>query len=69
MSLDDVLQVLPAVQDSHFRLKSCRCGSENVAYVQRKDERWAARCFDCGREGPGDDTRHGAQGKWNGVRK
>ena len=65
MCLDTVIQVLTATTDSHFRLKACKCGSQNVAYVQDVYERWAARCFDCGREGFADDTRHGAQVKWN----
>lgn len=67
MSCDDLIAVVPADKDSHFRLKLCKgCGSDHSAYVQKHSGRWAVRCFDCGYESREADCRHGAQGMWNG---
>lgn len=67
MSCDDLIAVVPADKDSHFRLIKCRkCGGDHAAYVQKTHGKWAVRCFDCGNEGREDDCRHGAQDGWNG---
>ena len=67
MSCDDLIAVVPADPDSHFRLKVCRkCGGDHAAYVQKTHGKWAVRCFDCGNEGREADCRHGAQEGWNG---
>lgn len=69
MSEDDVIRVLPADPDSHFRLKNCpTCQGDNVAYVLHKgegEEYWQCECADCGRIGMPGATRHGAQLNWN----
>ena len=65
MEMDNAVQVIKPVPDSHYRLVPCQCGSDNVAYVLCVDGRWRVQCFDCGNIGPGDLTRHGAQVKWN----
>lgn len=65
MMLDDVIEIKKAEPDSQYRLRNCRCGSDNVAYVMGVDERWRVHCFDCGCDGPGATVRHEAQVKWN----
>ena len=47
-------------------LRRCKCGSNNAAYVRGSDDLWRVRCFDCGETRGMDETRHGAQVKWNG---
>ena len=70
MSCDDLIAVVPADPDSHFRLRKCRkCGGDHTAYVQKTHGKWAVRCFDCGNEGREADCRHGAQGMWNGGQR
>ena len=68
MSCDDLITVVPADPDSHFRLLDCDCGGDTT-YVQKADGSWAVRCFGCGRESGGADCRHGAQKKWNGGQR
>lgn len=67
MICDDLIAIVPADPDSHFRLTECGCGNDHVAYVQMEDGKWRVRCFDCGATFPpeGADTRHGAQVEWN----
>lgn len=66
MSCDDLIEIAAADPDSHFRLLSCGCGSDHVAYVRMADGLWRVRCFDCGHtSGPGANSRHGAQAIWN----
>lgn len=69
MILDDAVEILPADPDSQYRLRRCKCGSNNAAYVRGADDLWRVRCFDCGETRGMDETRHGAQMKWNGVAK
>ena len=67
--LDDVIEILVASPDGSFRLRSCRCRSDNVAYEKYqdgKDEKWRVRCFDCGHTvDKGCTVRHDAQQAWN----
>lgn len=66
MSCDDLIAIVPADPDSHFRLTECGCGSDHTAYVQMEDGKWRVRCFDCGiTSRRGHDNRHGAQVEWN----
>lgn len=55
--------------DSQFRLRPCKCGSDNVAFAQyRKDghEPWRVRCFDCGFTVDKESAcRHDVQVLWN----
>lgn len=54
--------------DSHFRLRPCKCTSENVAYVQFQSggaKLWTVRCFACAARGLPFPTRHSAQVYWN----
>lgn len=65
MKLDDVVDIKVPEPDSHFRLKACQCGSDNVAYALGTDGKWRGRCFDCGNTGEGSQVPHEAQQKWN----
>ena len=66
-----ILETIKPAPDRQYRLRPCRCRSENVAYekLEYPDGRllWRVRCFDCGatvicsRPGP----RHAAQIAWN----
>lgn len=67
MRMDDVIEIKPVDPDSQYRLRACRCGSHNVAYILGVDGLWRGHCFDCGLNGPGAEIRHDAQIKWNGV--
>ncbi len=78
MRIDDAVKILRPVPDSQYRLRPCKCGSDNVAYVQYEDveekeqadvlvNKWRVQCFDCGNIGHGSTVRHEAQIKWNGV--
>ena len=73
MNEDDVIQILPAAPDSHFRLVPCPvCGSTNVCYVQHEgngDEYWQAECGDCHHIGMPAAKRHVAQEMWNGQKR
>lgn len=55
-------------RDGQYRLRPCKCGSEQVIYLQlRSGGRlpWAARCMDCGVMGRERPIRHDAQLDWN----
>ena len=66
MMLDDIVDIKVPEPDSQFRLKPCKCGSDNVAYALGTDGKWRGRCFDCGHTGEGSVVRHRAQMIWNG---
>lgn len=54
--------------DSQFRLRPCRCSSENVGYLQiyvGDLKPWAVRCFTCGKTSDMFPIRHDAQIYWN----
>lgn len=56
------------VPDSQFRLRPCRCGSENVGYLQIRAgavDPWIVRCFGCGKTSEPFPIRHDAQIYWN----
>lgn len=65
MRLDNAVKVIKAEPDSQYRLRNCRCGSDNVAYVLGVDGLWRGHCFDCGHTGEGAEIRHDAQIRWN----
>lgn len=69
MMLDDVIEIKKADPDSRYRLRPCRCGSDNVAYVHyeaRGGEAWRVQCFDCGHTvDKNNRVRHDAQIAWN----
>ena len=69
MKMDDVIQIVIPAPDSHWRLKPCRCRSDNVAYEQyngRGGAAWRCKCFDCGYTvDKGNKVRHDAQVVWN----
>ncbi len=66
MTFDNVVEIIKPDPDSQYRLKGCKCGSDNVAYMLGVDGLWRVRCFDCGCSGSGSAVRHEAQVKWNG---
>ncbi len=68
--MDDEIQIMVPDPDSQFRLRRCKCGSDNVAYCQYLhgvQEPWRVRCFDCGFTVDRKKVfRHEAQVAWNG---
>lgn len=66
---DDVIEIKKPDPDSHFLLRPCKCGSDNVAYVHyeaKGGEAWRVKCFDCGYVvDKGNKARHDAQINWN----
>lgn len=67
MILDNAIEIKVPQPDSQYRLKSCRCRSDNVAYVLGVDGKWRVQCFDCGHTGATAEIRHDAQIAWNEV--
>ena len=69
MMLDDVIEIKKPDQESQWRLRPCKCQSDNVAYVQyngRGGAAWRVKCFDCGYTvDKGNKVRHDAQVNWN----
>ena len=67
--LDDVIEIKKPAPDCQYRLVTCRCGSDNVAYVHyngRGGAKWRVECFDCGRTvDKGCTVRHDVQVQWN----
>lgn len=68
--MDDAIQIIKPDPDSQYRLRSCSCMSDNVAYIQYQHpdgESWRVKCFDCGKTAdPGRPApRHEAQILWN----
>ena len=66
MILDDAVEIIKPKEDSQYRLRRCKCGSDNVAYVLGADDLWRVHCFDFGNTRGMDKVRHEAQVKWNG---
>ena len=64
--MDDAVEIKLADPDSQWRLRPCKCKSDNVAYVLGTDGMWRVRCFDCGNTGDASEVKHEAQVKWNG---
>lgn len=69
MQVENAIQIIAPDPDGQFRLKPCRCESENVAYVQyegKEELLWRVHCFECGHTIlPGSAIRHDAQVEWN----
>lgn len=69
MTTDDEILIVKPEPDSQYRLRPCKCGSDNVAFAQyRKDgyEPWRVRCFDCGFTVDKESAcRHDVQVLWN----
>lgn len=69
MTFDDVIEIRVPAPDSQYRLCSCGCGDDHVAYEKYqdgKDEKWRVRCFKCMRTvDKGCLIRHDAQIAWN----
>lgn len=65
MEIQNAIKMVKPEPDSQFRLVPCRCGSDNVAYVQDVQELWRTECFDCGNKTEGKAARHDAQLIWN----
>lgn len=69
MSLDGVIEIIPADPESQFRLLNCKCGGDNAAYVHYEVDggtAWRVECFDCGfTVDKGHRARHDAQVEWN----
>ena len=69
MMLDDVIEIKVPEPDSQFRLLSCKCKSDNVAYEHyngRGGAAWRVKCYDCGfTVDKGNRVRHDAQINWN----
>lgn len=67
---DDLMVVDTKIPDpdSQFRLRPCRCGCENVGYLQIRidgQEPWVVHCFGCGVTTKPFLIRHDAQIYWN----
>lgn len=66
---DDVISIQKPVPDSQYRLRPCKCGSDNVAYVHYNGKggaAWRVKCFDCGYTvDKGNKVKHDAQLAWN----
>ena len=71
--LDDVIEIKKPDSYSQYRLLSCKCQSDNVAYVHyngRGGAKWRVKCFDCGfTVDKGNTVRHGAQLLWNKMER
>ena len=69
MMMDDVIEIKVPDPDSHFRLISCKCSSDNVAYEHyngRGGAAWRVQCYCCGfTVDKGNRVRHDAQRNWN----
>ena len=71
--MDDVIEIKVPDPDGHFRLRPCKCKSDNVAYEHyngRGGAAWRVKCYDCGfTVDKGNKVRHDAQTNWNGAVK
>lgn len=69
MEIQDAIQIIKPNPDSQYRLRPCKCNSDNVAYVHydaKGGEAWRVTCFDCGYTvDNGNRVRHDAQLAWN----
>ena len=69
MMLHGVIEIKKPLPDSQWRLRPCKCKSDNVAYVHyeaKGGEAWRVECFDCGYTvDKGNKVRHDAQVNWN----
>ena len=69
MMMDDAIQIIKPAPDCQYRLRPCKCKSDNVAYIHydsRGGEAWRVQCFDCGfTVDKGNRVRHDAQLNWN----
>ena len=69
MMLNNAIEIRKPEPDSQYRLRPCRCKSDNVAYVKYEDqdgEKWRVSCFDCGHTvDKGYTVQHDAQMEWN----
>lgn len=70
MCFDDVVEMKKPDQNGQYRLKACKCGSEEVAYMHCRDIFgnlfWRVRCMECGAETIGMyAVQHDAQVGWN----
>ena len=69
MMMDDIIEIKKPDPDSQWRLRPCKCGSDNVAYVYydgKGGAKWRVSCFDCGHTvDKGNKVRHDAQLNWN----
>ena len=68
MILDNDVEIVRPNQDGPYRLRRCKCGSDNVAYIRGVDDLWRVRCFGCGNTGDGSKVQHEAQVKVGGHR-
>lgn len=66
----EVIEKIKPYPDSQYRLRPCKCGSDNVGYEHyngRGGAKWRVECFDCGHTvDKGNTVRHDAQLLWNG---
>lgn len=63
-----IIDTREALPDGQFRLRGCRCGSEDVVYLRIRDgsrEPWMVRCLACGAQGERKEICHEAQVDWN----
>ena len=69
MMLDNVILIQKPEPDSHYRLRPCKCKSDNVAYEQYNGKggaKWRVKCYDCGFSvDKGNRVQHDAQNNWN----
>lgn len=69
MEMENAINTVTPDPDSQWRLRPCKCKSENVAYVHyngRGGAKWRVKCFACGRTvDKGCKVRHDAQVHWN----
>lgn len=65
MEIHNAARIVIPDPDSQYRLLPCGCGSDQVVYVAGSDEKWRAKCLDCGKETDTFAIRHDVQVVWN----
>lgn len=70
MQFADVAGIIKPDSDSHYLLKNCHCGSDDVVYLSRRAcggnvVTWQVKCLHCNAHTKSTHIRHDAQIAWN----